>query len=48
MGVIVKIIGENKSSDEYEAGLRLKELIESLPANVIGEVVIFPNAQILV
>lgn len=47
MGVIVKIIGENKGSDEYVAGLRFKELVENLPANVIGEVVIYPNATIL-
>lgn len=47
MGVIVKIIGENNGSDEYEAGLKIKGLIEQLPANVIGEVVIYPNATIL-
>ena len=47
MGVIVKVIGENNGSDEYEAGLKIKGLIEQLPANVIGEVVIYPNATIL-
>ncbi len=46
MGVIVNIIGENNNSDEYNAGLKLKSLIESLPGNVLGEVVIYPNATL--
>lgn len=47
MGVIVRVIGENNGSDEYDAGLKLKGLIEDLPASILGEVVIYPNATIL-
>ena len=46
MGVIVNVIGERNNSDEYIAGLKLKSLIESLPGNVLGEVIIYPNATL--
>lgn len=46
MGVQVEIVGGKKNTDEYEASIRLKELLAELPGNVIGEVVVFPSATL--
>ncbi len=46
MGVHVEIVGGKKNTDEYEASIRLKELLAELPGNVIGEVVVFPSATL--
>ena len=48
MSVDVTIYGADKESSEYEAAVRLKEIIQnSIPAAAIGEIVIFVSATLL-
>ena len=45
MSVISRIIGENDGSDEYLAAIRLSQIInDSLPANSMGEIILYPSA----
>ena len=47
MSVLVRIIGENDGSDEYSAAKRLKTIMENtIPQNIMGEIVLFPNATL--
>jgi hypothetical protein len=48
MSVLVNVIGESNSSDEYKAALKLKSIIQkTLPQSVIGEIVLFPSASLI-
>lgn len=45
MGIDIKIYGADESSDEYEAALRLKKIIEtSITDNADGSIILFVNA----
>ena len=47
MGVLVTVCGAEKESDEYQAALKLKEIIhKSLSDNVIGEIVLVASATL--
>lgn len=47
MSVDVKIFGADIESDEYEAAIRLKEIIlNSIPAAAVGEIVLFASATL--
>ena len=47
MSVLINICGAEKDSDEYQAALRLKDIInKSLPNNVIGEIVLVVSATL--
>lgn len=48
MSVLVTISGADKESDEYQAAEKLKTIIQnSLPASVIGEIVLFASATLV-
>ena len=48
MSVNISVFGADKDSDEYLAALRLKEIIHnSLPADAIGEIVLFASATLM-
>lgn len=48
MSVIVKVIGSNPSSDEYEGAQRLKQILDTdLPQNAIGEIILHANATLV-
>ena len=47
MSVSVMVYGPGQESDEYQAAIRLKEMIlESLPATAIGEIILYANATL--
>lgn len=47
MGVVITVCGAEKESDEYQAALKLKSIIQnSLPNNVIGEIVLVASATL--
>ena len=48
MSVLVSVIGSDKKSDEYQAALKLKNIIQkSIPQNVIGEIVLYSSANLV-
>lgn len=48
MSVIVTVAGSNHESDEYQAAIKLKEIIQNeMPNNAIGEIVIFVSATLM-
>lgn len=48
MSVVISVYGADQESDEYQAALKLKKIInESLPASVIGEIVLFASATLM-
>ena len=48
MSILVSVLGGNTDSDEYRAALKLKSIIqESVPQNVIGEIVLFASANLV-
>jgi len=48
MAVIISIVGGNKESDEYKAALKLRDIIlESVPNEVIGEIVLYVSATFM-
>lgn len=47
MAVSVTVCGPGRESDEYQAALRLKEIImNSLPASALGEILLYANATL--
>lgn len=47
MGVNVMVYGPGQESDEYQAALRLKDIIlNSLPASAMGEIILYANATL--
>lgn len=47
MAVIVKVIGEDNGSDEYNSAIRLKRIINNtVPKTAFGEIVLFPSATL--
>lgn len=47
MSVIVKIIGTDNGGDEYCSAVRLKKILEEgIPASVVGEIILHPNASL--
>lgn len=47
MGVMVKVIGADKNSDEYTAALEVKKIVETqMPKNVSGEIILFASATL--
>ena len=47
MSVSVTVCGPGQESDEYQAALRLKEIIiNSLPASAMGEILLYANATL--
>lgn len=48
MSVIISVVGANHETDEYKAAIMLKNIInESLPNEVIGEIVLFSSATFM-
>lgn len=48
MGVLIKVIGADKQSDEYQAAEKLYDIITAgLPKNCIGEVLIYASATLI-
>ena len=48
MGVLIKVIGADKQSDEYQAAEKLYDIImAALPKNCIGEVLIYASATLI-
>lgn len=47
MSVNVMVYGPGQETDEYQAALRLKEIIlDSLPSSAIGEIILYANATL--
>lgn len=48
MSVLISVVGGNADSDEYRAALKLKNIIQdSLPQNVVGEIVLYASANLV-
>lgn len=48
MSVMISVFGANHESDEYQAALKLKKIIQDgLPQNAIGEIVLFVSATLM-
>lgn len=47
MAVTINIIGENDHSDEFNAAIKMKRVLEeTLPQNTIGEIVLYPSSTL--
>lgn len=48
MSVMISVVGGNKESDEYQAAIKLKDIISSsMPKEAIGEIVLYASATFM-
>lgn len=47
MSIVTRVVGENDNSDEFQAALRMKEVIDNTaPRTAIGEIILYPSATL--